>query len=662
MVMLCAVSLLSFCFLGQLSAASLSAETPSADAAGVIAPPASLPEGAPSRGDAIWHSPASEPDVARVAKAPEAKRAAEALRQMIAKQTPADVSGESLTLLAAVGASSDPRQQQQIIHTYWRLVEAAVVRQVREESSAFLRELTLGGERSPALQAALAAAVAKEKDAAAAMTGIQYELAALLGRAADAPLPWPSDVPHVGEYHTRFAESFRGRPAPPLAAQLDRTLPVEREAIDRRAAAMEECDKALQAAVADWRAKQASLGDLLAAARETGRQREAFLSAVLRYNVNIADYAFATVAPASRPETIVGMLIKPPYELTPPAANIAVDPAVRPATFSEAAPAARPRRGMGPTPANPLTRPAIEGDLPLGLRSAKGAPQQTPISAPTGRQSMRVNKPTVQEAPAANAGGSFHDPVEKQPAKTLGPADAALAREVARLTDPTAWAEAEGVPVTFAAALAAARGDRRAAVEAYWMASRRATECALLAQHARKIKSLKCPDGTPYQRQRLTASVAISEAAAIEWKAVWLEAQGQLAARLGRENETLWPIPATPMSCVTIEPPSRFGVALAADLWRLKRLAASIADLEGAAALHARALERAATVRSEAFAAAKGESVGAALQSAALETEEALAVVDSVTTRNLAMAELAFALLPANASNEALAAALAPQL
>ncbi len=112
------------------------------------------------------------------------------------------------------------------------------------------------------------------------------------------PLPLPANLPHAGAYDTKFQQVYASRNPAPKARLLDRILPVRLKAVEKRAAAVQACQDALEA-VADLYTKgQADLASLMACMGHWGRQRRAFLADVCQYNQDIADYVLTVVDPA----------------------------------------------------------------------------------------------------------------------------------------------------------------------------------------------------------------------------------------------------------------------------------------------------------------------------------------------------------------------------
>ena len=83
---------------------------------------------------------------------------------------------------------------------------------------------------------ARASAAARSEEARAEAVSLQHELAALVSRTPDAPLPLPADLPHVGPYLTHFHRLLAEGKAPASARVVDRRLPILWQAIEARRA------------------------------------------------------------------------------------------------------------------------------------------------------------------------------------------------------------------------------------------------------------------------------------------------------------------------------------------------------------------------------------------------------------------------------------------
>jgi hypothetical protein len=276
----------------------------------------------------------------------------------------AGVSGQSMTLLSALATTNDRRQQLEIAHAYWRLVEAVADYHFAWNYDNQIKRLKVPSGESAALRAAQAAAVASLLEAELTVNAAQYELAALVRFPDNAALPLPADPPHVGPYTTYFAELYANKPAPVQAKIIDRNLPVRLRAIEQHLLAVKAADEAMESTLDDMSRQRAALVDFIAAAKEDLQQRQALAAAVCRYNWEIADYAMMVVPSGISPQMLVARLIRQPQGSVSPTAAKASS-GVQPAGHNEPTPAIRPTKTNEPTPA---IRPAERKD-PMLIRS-----------------------------------------------------------------------------------------------------------------------------------------------------------------------------------------------------------------------------------------------------------------------------------------------------
>ena len=258
--------------------------------------------------------------------------------------------GQPLTLLRALSATPDRGRQLEIAKTYWRLTQAVANYHFALEHADALKKLSSRGDDAT-MRTARASSVARLREAELEAADVQHELAALLSLPPSAAaLPLPSDRPHVGPYRTKFQELFAGRTAPDSAQLAERVLPIWRQAIDDRAAAVQAAEDALAAAIDDHAARTAEASAVVHCDTELARQQRAFIHAVCDYNRQIAEYGLIVAAPGVNPQVLVSMLIGTASEPLSPA----IDPSVQPAGLIEPVPVAgvAPLRNE-PTPAPP---------------------------------------------------------------------------------------------------------------------------------------------------------------------------------------------------------------------------------------------------------------------------------------------------------------------
>ena len=187
--------------------------------------------------------------------APHRSKPAEMVAEAIAIPPGGALTGQPLSLLSALGSTADRRQQLEVAHAYWRLAEAmAAYHFCWDHAQEIARVKPAAGEPA-GLRLARASAAAMLNQSELEAIRVQCELARLVRMAANAPLPLPADHPHVGAYRTNFRELFAGRSAPEPAQLMERILPLRRQAIDDRAAAVQAAEDVLTAASDDLQSR-----------------------------------------------------------------------------------------------------------------------------------------------------------------------------------------------------------------------------------------------------------------------------------------------------------------------------------------------------------------------------------------------------------------------
>ncbi len=155
-------------------------------------------------------------------------------------------------------------------------------------------------------------------------------------------------MPFVGKYRTEYETIFVGRATPVGVKRIHATLPLRRELVDARAAAVVAGVNSLDEQIAAYRSGQVPLAQVLSSMNSLRLQRGAFLGAVRDYNLDIAEYALAASQPSDAPEKIVAMLIE--VDASEETRSVLVAPqmarVVEPVTGSFSAP------GQLATPAN----------------------------------------------------------------------------------------------------------------------------------------------------------------------------------------------------------------------------------------------------------------------------------------------------------------------
>lgn len=477
------------------------------------------------------------------------------------------VTGERLTMLAALSSTSDRAQQLKIVRAYWRLVEAAADYSFCRDHVKGIERLRTGNRGDAPLRLAAAVAAAQLRDAELSAVRAQYELAELVRLPTGLPPPLPATAPLVVRYDTKFDQLFAARTPPEGARLSDKTLPIQHQAIDDRAAAVQAADDAWTAVAENYQRGRGDAAGAVACSRELLRQQRAFIATVCAYNRNIADYALAVVPPTTTPEELVTILLGPSAKKGG-AAGAGSDQAVRAASANEpivSSPLRQPGRNE-PTPAPPrdgwkgsktATEPLPEALKPGG---ATPLPVRPPVPDPPSGAPNVLEGPLVPVNPLPMPSGpnAQDEPTDSPPeaidglgnsaaAATLystlhGMAPTARAKQLAEmLYREDSLPKTLGTPIGLGNCLLRdGDADHRATVEAYWLVRQRAAECQLAAEQAGLLAAIEPiarerrhqPSGAA-DRLRLQAAELAAKATIDDSHAALVEAQYALALRSG---------------------------------------------------------------------------------------------------------------------------------
>jgi len=674
--------------------------------------------------------------------------------------------GEPITLRAALGSASDRARQAQGVHAYWRLVRAVALAHLAADHEARLARLEVPGQTPAVLTAARASAAAASEEARAEAVSVQHELAALVSRSPDAPLPLPADMPHVGPYLTHFHRLLAEGKAPASARVVDRRLPILWQAVEARARAAVAADRAFAAAGEAYAQGRAELAGAVETADAASAQHQALAEVVILYNRDIADYALAVAAPGAGGEALVEMLIEPgsaPLEPLPGREGsrvqptVATDPSPSPRTArGPSAPVQPPltpipdpgdpaagrltpevplqavprdesrtpqRTDPTPTPAvrSPVPR-ADPGQVPTRAVRPGAAPPAPAVSSIPGTPQPAPREPTLapeQPAPALeepdedSAPPDENGPASGSPAasprpvvpiaptlhETLLPADetegaapettalppaaaapglygplrgASPGRRAKQLALTLHWdrvlPEGIGEPLELAECLRRYGGeDRFGLVAAYWQVREEAARYQAILERSEWLDAAReqgaggvqageqSPDGPRLESARLAAEAELHEA-----HAALVRSQFELAVRLGRSPEDVWPMAATPphagpyLAKLDDQPPE------VAESWTVRRRAAVLPGLGEAVRQRATAVVEADAARAAAAdrLVTTGPSPDALLKSIRRQADATSAFLQTLTAYNRAIAAYALSVLPPEVPADTLVAAL----
>ena len=584
------------------------------------------------------------------------------------------LTGKPLTLLTAISSVGNRTGQLEVVHAYWRLVEAVSLYHFNLDHDRRLRDDTFGleSDQQGLLRTARAASAAMVQESEAAAVVAQYELAVAAMLTQDAPLPLPADRPHVGPYVTHFSNLFVMRAAPAAARLINRTLPIRQRAIDARASALLAARNAQSATIDAHRNGKASFSDVLISMDQCLRQRQTLIRSVCLYNREIADYALTVAAPGAPGQELVGMLIRPSagpikpliLESTPArSGGWKGDSQVEPAGLNEPVPtpAVRPPKNV-PTPAvrqkatKTTDEPnASESDEPALLEPPKLplVPVEPALLEPI---QMKVEKP-LAASPSA----------ETAPALYPALLDASPGSKTKQLTIALHWdrslPEEIGVPIDLTECLQSSpASDRQATIEAYWRLRQRAAEYQAVALQAELLDELIFQVAQSNSRESLRLhSAKLTTAAAIHQShAAVIQSQFALAERIGRASRAVRPMASTVPHCGPYLLKLDAQPQELVESWPLRRLAATIPLLYEGLRRHATAVVESDASRAEVTTSflGGGRSIEQVLDAINRQTDCTFAFLQALTDYNRAIAQYALAVLPPEASSERVVSAL----
>lgn len=478
------------------------------------------------------------------------------------------------------------RTRIQAVGEYWNLAAA-----VAESRAVAARRDTLGrlvasgrGDLSgdARAEAALASAEADQQSARLAVLQAQHTLADRLGQNE---WFWPSDLPLVDPYQTRFDELFPGGEAPLPLVRIHRSLPLRHLAIVRRAAAADACDAALGEVAAAFQAGRAAVDDVLLRLDAWLAAQQQYLRDVRDYNRDIAAYSLA-VAPATAPvEALAGMLIRTdqpgavPQHQDAPQPPAEAEPSRLPAEATDSAPMV--------TPLPPVETPPRPAAPRLGVPPPRSL-LPTTRDAPHGARRV---EPQLAER-FAGMDQSWYEALRDLPAPRR-------AQRLGEWLHQTTAAPADAVRLSLEACLAAAE-QRPAAVRAYWQLCCEAACYEQLLRQSQRLAALESRLARPVAAVR--AARLATDADGLRQQVALLTAQAELGQWVRPPAGKVW-WPAT------VPHAGRYRLALPA----------------GAAANRALPRRQAARI-DEAFAALEGRSWAAVLaQRAEASAQQAFA-------------------------------------
>lgn len=246
-------------------------------------------------------------------------RPPELLAEAIASPADGRIKGRPLALVDVLTRPADRTAQRGAVVAYWRLAIAqgqyhyAIATRDRLRRWAETR-----GKVSTLAESQLASAEASVDDAEFNVLKAAAELSVLIGLEDGERVPWAIDRPHVGAYDLKYDQLFAGKSARAACGSYTARCP--------SAAGRSTCTarRSFRRSMPWTRPKRN-----FARVRPTMRRSQrgwigfrrwccAFLQSVLRYNEDIAEYAFSVAPPEADSKLLAAILIRQPAKSTRP--------------------------------------------------------------------------------------------------------------------------------------------------------------------------------------------------------------------------------------------------------------------------------------------------------------------------------------------------------
>lgn len=211
--------------------------------------------------------------------------------------------GTPISLSDAVASASSRADQSERVEAYWDLCSSVADYYLGVREQDELQRLRGRMQRvDTSWQQAETEMAVRVGTSQAAAIASQYRLASLMGIGGSLPLP--ADIPHCGDYHTRYNEIFVGRSSVE-AAELAKLLPQRFAELKSAALAVTRAEQELEttASRSDGEETRRAL-ELLAL------RRRAFVQIARDYNRRIARYTELSTPGDVASERLIGMLIK----------------------------------------------------------------------------------------------------------------------------------------------------------------------------------------------------------------------------------------------------------------------------------------------------------------------------------------------------------------
>jgi hypothetical protein len=208
-------------------------------------------------------------------------------------------------------ANCESWRHKEMVQQYWTAWHACTEYLFAADESRWLAQLVQPRDESErlVLEAARATVADALLEKEIAMRRQLEKLNQFLAGPASETLPWPTDLPMVGNYKTYYALYASQGFASGKLRSIDQWLPLQQELIVNRAATVQRCRSAIQRSTQVFNQTGGGSATMLQALYLSRESHGAFSRCVAQYNREIAEYALTLKPSEPTTEKVVAMLI-----------------------------------------------------------------------------------------------------------------------------------------------------------------------------------------------------------------------------------------------------------------------------------------------------------------------------------------------------------------
>lgn len=233
----------------------------------------------------------------------------EMMRAMLAVPRGSHLTGQTMTLADVLQGAASRQDQSERVDAYWDLCSSVADYYLGLREQEELRRLRgLVRRVGPTWEQAESELSVRIGTSQRAAVASQHRVASFFGENDPNRLPLPADVPHCGDYSTRYDEIFAGRWSVE-AEKLRDLLPLRYAELKDAAMAVTRAEEWADR-VATQRSDNSDGTGMLRSLELLALRRRAFVQIARDYNRRIARYAELAAPGQVDPQQLVAMLIK----------------------------------------------------------------------------------------------------------------------------------------------------------------------------------------------------------------------------------------------------------------------------------------------------------------------------------------------------------------